>query len=118
MMNVRNLKYLITCWCMATCSLVMAQNNNVIDEVIWVVGDEPILRSDVEQARLEAMQSGQRIEGDPYCVIPEQLAIQKLFLHQATIDSITASEAEVQANVDKQIDFYVQNIGSKEKVEE
>ena len=64
------------------------------------------------------MQSGQRIEGDPYCVIPEQLAIQKLFLHQASIDSITASEAEVQMNVDKQVDFYVQNIGSKEKVEE
>ena len=117
-MSVRILKYLLAFCCVTVEQQAIAQTNNVIDEVIWVVGDEPILKSDVEQARLEAMQSGQRIEGDPYCVIPEQLAIQKLFLHQASIDSITASEAEVQMNVDKQVDFYVQNIGSKEKVEE
>ena len=117
-MSVRILKYLFVLCCVAVEQQLMAQTNNVIDEVIWVVGDEPILKSDVEKARLEAMQSGQRIEGDPYCVIPEQLAIQKLFLHQASIDSITASESEVQMNVDKQVDFYVQNIGSKEKVEE
>ena len=115
-MNIRNL--LLAFYCMAAVTGVMAQSNNVIDEVIWVVGDEPILRSDVEQARMEAMQSGQRIEGDPYCVIPEQLAIQKLFLHQASLDSITASESEVQMAVDRQLDFFVQNVGSKEKVEE
>lgn len=117
-MNLKTFKYLLFASCLATGQEVMAQATNVIDEVIWVVGDEPILRSDVEQARLEAMQSRQRIEGDPYCVIPEQLAIQKLFLHQASIDSIEASESEVQMSVDRQVEFYVQNIGSKEKVEE
>ena len=66
-----------------------AQNNsNVIDEVVWVVGDEAILRSDVENVRMEALRQGQRWDGDPYCVIPEQLAVQKLFLTQAAIDSI------------------------------
>lgn len=117
-MKIRNIRSLLALCCLAGALTATAQSNNVIDEVIWVVGDEPILKSDVEQARLEALQSGQRIEGDPYCVIPEQLAIQKLFLHQASIDSITASDAEVQMNVDRQVDFYVQNIGSKEKVEE
>ena len=53
--------------------------DNVIDQVLWVVGDEAILKSDVEQARLYYMMQGKAIEGDPYCVIPEQLAIQKLF---------------------------------------
>ena len=57
--------------------------NNVVDEVIWVVGDEAILRSDVEAARMDF---GANISGNPYCVIPEQLAIQKLFLHQAQLD--------------------------------
>ena len=55
--------------------------SNVVDEVVWIVGDEAILKSDVENARLEALSQGQRLEGDPYCVIPENLAIQKLFLH-------------------------------------
>ena len=45
----------------------------VIDEVIWVVGDEAILRSEVEDERLRAQYEGQPIPGDPYCVIPEQI---------------------------------------------
>ena len=67
----------------------------VIDEVIWVVGDEAILRSEVEEERLRAQYEGQPIAGDPYCVIPEQLAVQKLFLHQAELDSIEANESTV-----------------------
>ena len=54
--------------------------NNVIDEVVWVVGDEAILKSDVENERMNAQYEGRRFDGDPYCVIPEQLAVQKLFL--------------------------------------
>lgn len=69
--------------------------DNVIDEVVWIVGDEAILKSDVEQARLYFMMSGQKMEGNPYTIIPEQLAIQKLFLHQAVIDSVEVTDQEV-----------------------
>ena len=58
----------------------------MVDEVGWVVGDEAILKSDVEEARMDALYNGRRFEGDPYCVIPEEIAVQKLFLHQATLD--------------------------------
>ena len=58
---------------------------NIIDEVIWIVGDEAILRSEVEEQRIRAQYEGTPIQGDPYCVIPEQIAINKLFLHQAEI---------------------------------
>ena len=44
--------------------------NNVIDEVVWVVGDEAILKSDVENERMNAQYEGRRFDGDPYCVIP------------------------------------------------
>lgn len=88
--------------------------NNVVDEVIWVVGDEAILRSDVEKVRT---QMG-RVQGNPYCVIPENLAIQKLFIHQAEIDSLEANEDEVNRYVDAQINDWVQTAGSKEKLEE
>ena len=66
--------------------------DNVIDEVVWVVGDEAILKSDVENERLNAQYEGRKFDGDPYCIIPEQLAIQKLFLHQAAIDSNAAAD--------------------------
>ena len=89
---------------------------NVVDEVIWVVGDDPIYLSDVEQARLYAESEGQALE-NPYCTIPEQIAIQKLYLHQAEIDSITVSEGDIIRSADEIINRYIQNIGSKEGVE-
>ena len=90
----------------------------VIDEVIWVVGDEAILRSEVEEERLRAQYEGTQIKGDPYCVIPEQIAVQKLFLHQAIIDSVEANESAVSHQVDMRMNYYVNQIGSKEKMEE
>lgn len=90
----------------------------VIDEVIWVVGDEAILRSEVEEERIRAQYEGMSIPGDPYCYIPEQLAIQKLFLHQAVLDSIEANESTVSHQVDIRLNYYINQIGSKEKMEE
>ena len=93
---------------------------SVIDEVIWVVGDEPILLSDVEAMRMQGEMEGMRWQGDPDCSIPEQIAVQKLFLHQAEIDSIEVSEAEVSQGVERQINYWIQMIpgGTKEKLEE
>lgn len=92
--------------------------NNVIDEVVWVVGDEAILKSDVETERLNAMWEGRKIDGDPYCVIPEQLAIQKLYLHQAELDSIEVSEQSVLTEVETRMNDLIDKIGTKEKMEE
>ncbi len=91
---------------------------SVIDEVIWVVGDEPILKSDVEAMRLQSEAEGVRWQGDPDCSIPEQMAVQKLFLHQAAIDSIEVTETEITQGIDDQINHWVQLIGSQEKLEE
>lgn len=92
---------------------------SVVDEVIWVVGDEPILLSDVEMARMQAEMEGIKWEGDPDCTIPEQLAVQKLFLHQAAIDSIEVSESEVAQSVEHQISAWLQMVdGNKERLEE
>ena len=104
--------------CFTLCSLFLGAQNNVIDEVVWVVGDEPIFKSDVEMTRIEGMTRGQTWEGDPYCVIPEQLAVQKLFLHQAELDSVEVTDSEVYQRVDLQLDMLVQNVGSREKLEE
>lgn len=98
--------------------LKMLAQKNIVDEVIWVVGDESILRSDVEKERLEAQYNGKPIEGDAYCVIPEQIAIQKLFLHQAALDSVVVSESTVMNQVESRINYFISQIGSKEKMEE
>jgi len=92
--------------------------SNVIDEVIWVVGDDAIFLSDVENARLSAQMQGDKIEGDPYCTIPEQIAIQKLFLHQAKLDSVDVSDSQVSGDVERQVNYAISQLGSQEKVEE
>lgn len=94
------------------------ENPNFVDEVVWVVGDEPILRSDIEMMRLQSQQEGIDFGGDPDCRIPEQLAVQKLFLHQAAIDSIEVSEAEISSNIEQQINAWIQMVGSREKLED
>lgn len=102
------------CLGLLVCGTAAFAQTNVVDEVVWVVGDEAILLSDVENQRL----LGDKVNGNPYCVIPEQMAIQKLFLHQAAIDSIDVGDNEISQRVDAKIDEWVMMAGSKEKLEE
>lgn len=92
--------------------------NNIIDEVIWIVGDQAILKSEVEEQRVRAQLEGYPIQGDPYCVIPEQIAINRLFMHQAELDSIVANESSITSQVEMRINYFISQIGSREKLEE
>lgn len=112
------MKKVFTAFLLACCAGGAMAQDNVIDEIVWVVGDDAILRSDVETQRLYMQNEGQRFEGDPYCIIPEQMAIQKLYLNQAKIDSIEVSENQVIQEVDRWMNFAVNQIGSREKLEE
>ena len=113
-----NFRFVVTLVLAVFANVATYAQDNVVDEVVWVVGDEAILKSDVEEARMDALYNGRRFEGDPYCVIPEEIAVQKLFLHQAKLDSIEVSEAEIIQRVDMMTNMYIQQIGSKEKMEE
>lgn len=118
MKKLVNFKFVVLFALLMLTGSVMYGQDHVIDEVVWVVGDEAILKSDVEEARMNAQYEGRKFEGDPYCVIPEELAIQKLYLHQAVLDSIEVSESEVLQRVEMMTNQYIQMIGSKEKMEE
>jgi peptidyl-prolyl cis-trans isomerase SurA len=96
----------------------VASQNNVIDEIVWVVGDEAILKSEVEEFRKEILMQNQRIEGDPYCFIPEQLAVRKLFLDQAKLDSIEVQDVTVNRQLEYLINEYIASTGSVERLEE
>ena len=97
---------------------VSVPEHSVIDEVVWVVGDEPIMKSDVEQMRLQGEMEGMKWGGNPDCRIPEQIAVQKLFLHQAALDSIEVTESDIAQTVEQQINYWINSAGSREKLEE
>ncbi len=99
-------------------ALGLSAQNNVAEEVAWVVGDEPIFKSDIEEQYQQVLYERAPIDGNPYCVIPERMALEKLFLHQAKIDTVEIPNSTVMQSVDSRINYLIANLGSREKVEE
>ena len=95
-----------------------ATPGNVIEEVAWMIGDEPIYKSEIERMYQEMQSERVPVVGDPYCIIPEQIAIERLFLHQADLDTIEVQESMVQIQLDQQMNYLINNLGSREKVEQ
>ncbi len=104
--------------CVALCAIAAPVKRNVVDEVAWIVGDEPIFRSEIEDQYTQMRSERTPIVGDPYCVIPERIAVEKLYLHQAKLDTVEAPEGQVQSSVDKRMGDFINGLGSREKVEE
>jgi len=102
----------LSLWCISNAQ------DNIIDQVVWVVGDEAILKSEIEGVRRDMIINRETFDGDPYCIIPEQLAVQKLFLHQAKIDSIDVSLSAVSREVEQRLNNAIMYYGSREKLEE
>lgn len=111
------IKFLLVSLLCAVSMYSFAQNN-IIEEVAWVVGDEPIYKSEIEEQYMQMQYDKQPIDGNPYCVIPERMAINKLFLHQAKIDTVEVQDGMVMQQADSRINFFITSLGSKEKVEE
>lgn len=119
-MNIKELRslFLIAGIGIFGLTLWAQSDKNVVDEVAWIVGDEAIFRSDIEEQYQQLKSEGVKLPGDPYCIIPEQIAVEKLYLHQAKIDTIEVPESSVRSSVDQRLNFFINQLGSKEKVEE
>ena len=97
----------------------VGSQSNVIDEVVWIIGDDAIFLSDVENMRRDYEADGARFPGEPNCFIPEQIAVHKLYLHQARLDSIEIPDSQVSNDVERHIYSLISNhFGSQEKLEE
>lgn len=102
----------------AALALSVSGQNNIVEEVAWTIGDQPIYKSEIEETYQQMQYDREQINGKPYCVIPEMMAIEKLFLHQADIDTVEVQESMIHQQVDSWINFLITNLGTKEKVEE
>ncbi|MCW3805553.1 peptidylprolyl isomerase [Plebeiibacterium marinum] len=91
---------------------------NVIDEVIAVVGDNAILKSDIEYQYQQAIMQGMSAKGDLKCQLFEQQLIQKMMLNQAVLDSVEVNENSVINEVDRKMNMFIDRAGGKDKLEE
>lgn len=91
----------------------------LIDKIVAVVGDEAILHSDIQSAILE-MSQGKTTNApkEQQCAILEDLLYQKLLLNQSRIDSIEVSDAEVNMQVERRINYFISMFGSTEQFEQ
>lgn len=112
------IKYTISALLIVVTYVAAVAQNNIAEEVAWVVGDQLIYKSDVEEMYQQMQYEKIPLKGNPYCVIPERLALEKLYLHQADLDTIEAQNSMIQQQVDSRINYYIASLGSKEKVEE
>ncbi|WP_317130394.1 peptidylprolyl isomerase [Pontimicrobium aquaticum] len=87
-----------------------------LDGVAAVIGDYVVLDSDIDKRIEQARAAGQSLEGQTRCEIFGSLLEEKLYMHHSIQDSIVINDAEISLNVDQQLNAFVQQIGSMEKL--
>ncbi|MBR9861031.1 hypothetical protein GYB22_09870 [bacterium] len=95
----------------------LAQNGKVLEEIVAVIGDNVVLRTDLETEYLQAKTEMEFFEGDLKCAILNELIIQKLYLHKGEIDSINVTADQVNQEVDRRIAYYASQIGGEANLE-
>lgn len=115
-----NAKYGLIALCVVFTALRLQAQDEVktIDGIIAVVGDEIILRSDLENQKIQAVAQGMTLGKNPDCSVFEDLLYEKLLLHQGGVDSVEVTEGQINTELDKRINAFVEQIGSREKLEE
>ena len=90
----------------------------ILDRVVAIVGDEKVLQSDIENLYLQYRAEGITSAGDLKCEILEEYLAQSLLLNQAKIDSIEVSESQVELQLNARLDYFINQIGSQERLEQ
>ncbi len=100
-------KYLLLLLLMFLVSFISAQKN-VVDKIVAIVGDEIILKSDIENAFLQEQGRGVITSSSDFKTeLLEQQLVQKLLMAQAAVDSITVSEDDVENALSGQIEHFI-----------
>lgn len=122
-MTLKKVYYILAifaCFFIAELNLEAQENEKgiLIDEVVAVVGDKIIMHSDIETQYLQMQAQGIAANKDFKCQLFEELMFQKLLVNQAELDSIVVDEAQVESELERRMQYFIRQIGSREKLEE
>lgn len=98
-------------------SIAQSDSSKVIDQVAAVVGNKIILKSEIEQQYIQYTSQGNYANERVKCDILDQLLVNKLLLNQAILDSVEVTDAQVQDRLDRNMEYFIQQFGSQEKLE-
>lgn len=114
-----NKRFLLLCYLMLSgFGTLMAQPEQIIDQVAAVIGGKTLLKSEIESQYQQIIAQGNDANPNLRCRIIDQLLINKLLLNQALLDSIEVTDSQVEGELDRRIGFMVNQIGSEARLEE
>ena len=87
-----------------------------LDGIAAVVGDYVILESDIEKTLIDLKSQGALTEDITRCGLLGKLMEDRLYAHQAVQDSLLVSDDEVNMTTERQIQSFVAQMGSMEKL--
>lgn len=90
--------------------------DKVVDQIIAIVGNNYILKSDIEGQFVQLERNSNEV--DLKCTIFEGLLYQSLLLHRADLDSVTITDKEVDSQIDRKIRMFISQAGSEKRLEE
>ena len=97
---------------------IASGQDKVVDQVVAVVGNNPILKSDVESTVLQEQAQGKTTAGDMKCEVLEQLLEQRLLLAEADLDTtIIVTDSQINQEMDRRMQYLIENLGSEKAVE-
>ena len=97
-------------------TMLQSQIKQKIDGVAVVVGENIVLNSDIAKFKLEVEQKSEGKISMSDCQMLEEIMLQKLLAHHGVVDSIPVDDLQVKSRVDGNIKYFVQQLGSMEKV--
>ena len=77
-----------------------------LDGIVAVVGDEIVLASDIRDRVTQAKLEGRTVTEDNECGLLESVLFEKLLLHNARLDSLEVTDAEVLGEIDRRLTYY------------
>jgi len=80
-----------------------------------VIGEFVVLDSDIDKSYLELQQQGISIEDVTRCQLLGKLMEDKLYAHQAKIDSILVSDSEITSRIEQQLAYIIEQFGGDEE---
>lgn len=98
-------------------NIAVAQDRVIIDQVVAVVGNSAILRSDLHNQQRQLESQGVTFGNDALCQLLDEMLYQKLLFNQAVIDSVEISDYQVEQVLERRLRFFIQQIGSREQLE-
>ena len=93
-------------------------SQEIIDQVVAIVGENPILYSEIQGQKLQLLQQGMELDADMDCYLIDEFMIQQLLIHQAEIDSIEVTEDMVKVELNQRIQYFSAQVGGTEALED